>query len=275
MLRLLRPYLNVVETLMAASEQPSAPGSVPYQQSDVIRTYKQGGTKEAEIRQKEEEEDRKKRRTNGHASPIPPSSATFEQGPTPQLSTTRTGRDRSDSEVDVPLDSPADEERAFQMSTTEAPEDDLGDVTHTSIGDESRLDGARTPTMANGHGVLQSEFLRRSQSSKAQPSSSSVWASIIASAVDHSDEHVTKSVFDTMRPLTTRLIHLFDHRMIRSLAFAAQHFGMSPPGVFRSSLPGTEIMDGSIFVRVGRPESSCTLAQTVDGCFTACRHIDA
>ena len=39
-------------------------------------------------------------------------------------------------------------------------------------------------------------------------------------------------------------------RMIRSLAFAAQNFGMAPPGVYTSSIRGTEIIDGTIFVRV-------------------------
>ena len=38
--------------------------------------------------------------------------------------------------------------------------------------------------------------------------------------------------------------------MIRSLAFAAQHFGLTPPGVFTGALYGTDRMDGTIFVRV-------------------------
>lgn len=38
--------------------------------------------------------------------------------------------------------------------------------------------------------------------------------------------------------------------MVRSLVFASQNFGMAPPGAYRSALPGTEEMDGTIFIRV-------------------------
>lgn len=55
------------------------------------------------------------------------------------------------------------------------------------------------------------------------------WMKVLASAVDHHDEHVTKAV--------------------RSLFFAATHFGHSEKGMFTSSLPGTEAMDGTIFIR--------------------------
>ncbi|GAA5833564.1 hypothetical protein JCM3766R1_002575 [Sporobolomyces carnicolor] len=55
------------------------------------------------------------------------------------------------------------------------------------------------------------------------------WMKVLHSAVDHDDEHVTKTV--------------------RSLYFAASHFDTSPPGYFTSSLPGSQTMDGSIFIR--------------------------
>ncbi|BGP25600.1 hypothetical protein Rt10032_c06g2983 [Rhodotorula toruloides] len=55
------------------------------------------------------------------------------------------------------------------------------------------------------------------------------WMKALASAVDHHDEHVTK--------------------VVRSLFFAATHFGHSEKGMFTSSLPGTEAMDGTIFIR--------------------------
>lgn len=38
-------------------------------------------------------------------------------------------------------------------------------------------------------------------------------------------------------------------RMIRSLAFAAQHFGLTPPGSWHCSLPGSHLLDGTAFVR--------------------------
>lgn len=55
------------------------------------------------------------------------------------------------------------------------------------------------------------------------------WMKVLQSAVDHDDEHVTK--------------------VVRSLYFAASHFDTSPPGYFTSSLPGSQMMDGSIFIR--------------------------
>lgn len=58
---------------------------------------------------------------------------------------------------------------------------------------------------------------------------SNPWMRVLASAVDHDDEHATK--------------------VVRSLYYAATHFGTSEKGIFTSSLPGTELMDGSIFIR--------------------------
>ena len=61
------------------------------------------------------------------------------------------------------------------------------------------------------------------------------WLKVLQSAVDHDDEHVTK--------------------VVRSLYWAATQFGASPRGMFTSSLPGSEDMDGTIFIRgeLGRP----------------------
>ena len=55
------------------------------------------------------------------------------------------------------------------------------------------------------------------------------WLKVLQSAVDHDDEHVTK--------------------VVRSLYWAATQFGASPRGMFTSSLPGSEDMDGTIFIR--------------------------
>ncbi|GAA6009671.1 hypothetical protein JCM11491_001054 [Sporobolomyces phaffii] len=55
------------------------------------------------------------------------------------------------------------------------------------------------------------------------------WMKVLQSAVDHGDEHVTKTV--------------------RALYYAASHFDTSPPGYFTASLPGTHAMDGSVFIR--------------------------
>ena len=64
---------------------------------------------------------------------------------------------------------------------------------------------------------------------------SNPWMRVLASAVDHDDEHATK--------------------VVRSLYYASQHFGTSQKGMFTSSLPGSELMDGSIFIRGASPPS--------------------
>lgn len=61
------------------------------------------------------------------------------------------------------------------------------------------------------------------------PYSTNPWLKVLQSAVDHDDEHVTK--------------------VVRSLYWAATQFGASPRGMFTSSLPGSEDMDGTIFIR--------------------------
>lgn len=55
------------------------------------------------------------------------------------------------------------------------------------------------------------------------------WMKVLQSAADHDDEHVTK--------------------VVRALYWAATQFGSSPKGLFTSGLPGTEDMDGTIFIR--------------------------
>ncbi|GAA5857301.1 hypothetical protein JCM9279_005126 [Rhodotorula babjevae] len=68
-----------------------------------------------------------------------------------------------------------------------------------------------------------------SRSQLDEDDGSNPWMRVLASAVDHDDEHATK--------------------VVRSLYYAAQHFGASQKGMFTSSLPGSELMDGSIFIR--------------------------
>lgn len=80
---------------------------------------------------------------------------------------------------------------------------------------------------ANGfHGSAEEE---EEQDDERVDEAANPWMKVLASAVDHHDEHVTK--------------------VVRSLFFAATHFGHSEKGMFTSSLPGTEAMDGTIFIR--------------------------
>ncbi|SCV73436.1 BQ2448_7362 [Microbotryum intermedium] len=96
---------------------------------------------------------------------------------------------------------------------------------------ESGSDGVpKTPQVdANGRLRLEEELAEATDTPMDLLGGGNPWSTVLASAVDHPDDHVAK--------------------VIRSLAFAATHFGQSPAGFYQSSLPGTEIMDGSIFIR--------------------------
>jgi hypothetical protein len=63
----------------------------------------------------------------------------------------------------------------------------------------------------------------------AVPTSVNPWTAIIASAQDHPDEHLTK--------------------LVRSLVYASTLFGTAAPGIFRCALKGSDLLDGSVFIR--------------------------
>ncbi|KDE09872.1 hypothetical protein MVLG_00270 [Microbotryum lychnidis-dioicae p1A1 Lamole] len=88
----------------------------------------------------------------------------------------------------------------------------------------------KTPQVdANGRLRLEEELAEATETPLDLLGGGNPWSTVLASAVDHPDDHVAK--------------------VIRSLAFAATHFGQSPAGFYQASLPGTEVMDGSIFIR--------------------------
>lgn len=171
-----RPFLYINEVLMAATPYPQPPYSQPYSRGAISRWLEKGGTEEVEIRNKalREKEDststpeipsvqEAKQYVAANGLPLEPSPAPQSNGD-------------SSSEVDVPLDSPAEEKEA-----------------HLSVpqnGDESiEEDGARTPRVSNSHGRSPSP----SEDTWRENKSAAVcWARIIASVVDHSDEHTTK-----------------------------------------------------------------------------------
>ncbi|GAA5955384.1 hypothetical protein JCM10213_002868 [Rhodosporidiobolus nylandii] len=86
-------------------------------------------------------------------------------------------------------------------------------------------DGKPLPFAEGGEGIAAAA----EETMRGLEEGSNPWMRVLQSAVDHDDEHVTKAV--------------------RSLYFAATHFGASPKGMYPSSLPGTNEMDGSIFIR--------------------------
>lgn len=85
----------------------------------------------------------------------------------------------------------------------------------------------------------------------ANPSRSDVaWPRMLASAVDHPDDHFAKvCTVSLLRAHEDEKLTKGEQQVIRSLSFAAANFGHSPKGLYHSALPGTELMDGSIFVR--------------------------
>lgn len=161
----------------------------------------------------------------------------------------------SDNEhVEIPLDTPSPTKE--KVDPMEVVKESFQEISVTEDGDS---DGYRTPRQGNGGSTFSnrsdhespSPSVRRAQ--KAPTTSTAAWANIITTAVDHSDEHVTKSVQCQLvwrHKASTDFTHC--HRMIRSLVFAAQNFGMAPPGVHRSNLRGSEQLDGSVFIRVCR-----------------------
>ncbi|KAK4047499.1 hypothetical protein OIV83_005412 [Microbotryomycetes sp. JL201] len=82
-------------------------------------------------------------------------------------------------------------------------------------------------------GALQRAIVERGLSKASTetngPDGVNPWFAIHSAAIDHPDEHVTK--------------------VIRSLSFAAQHFGTRPKGYFESRLPEVDQLDGTAFVR--------------------------
>ncbi|GAA5989516.1 hypothetical protein JCM11641_005558 [Rhodosporidiobolus odoratus] len=99
------------------------------------------------------------------------------------------------------------------------------------------VDGLPLPSAEHGEGG--SEVLREleegdgkgcaARTETGRDEGSNAWMTVLRSAVDSGDEHVTK--------------------VIRSLFFAATHFGSSPKGMWQSSLRGTSELDGSVFIR--------------------------
>ncbi|GAA5919707.1 hypothetical protein JCM6882_008438 [Rhodosporidiobolus microsporus] len=92
--------------------------------------------------------------------------------------------------------------------------------------DKSPLPFSEEAEGANGqHGLGEGEL----GAAGGREEGSNPWMRVLQSAVDHDDEHVTKA--------------------IRSLYYAAVHFGSSPRGMYQATLPGVNQMDGTIFIR--------------------------
>ena len=205
---------------MQATAYPAPPGAVPAVRGAIQRCIGKGGTEEVKLREESEskakEEESRPSASHSSSTPTPTnqdqadgsgkdSNGTAASGPeiTPNGQRESTTRKRSDSTVEVSLDSPTHEkvEPAFESIPEEGDQKESSDLKVETTGGaaEPEDDALKTPTKASprlnraeqaskseANEPTQNARVRRSQSSAAS------WASILASAVDHTDEHTTK-----------------------------------------------------------------------------------
>lgn len=219
-----RPYLYIQETLMAVDDLPSPPSE------DATRP---GAIARAIVKEEQKAKEEAAQSTCAKGASEASSHTRLNHG----ADTATTGSDKidaastGDEQVEVSLNSPSPTEE--KADPTEIVTESFEDI---QVNDDSNTDGHRTPKQTNGHATFATDSTDSLQSDlkpsrhRQAATSTSAWSDIITAAVDHSDEHVTK--------------------MIRSLVFAAQHFGMAPAGVHRSGLRGSELLDGSVFIRL-------------------------
>ncbi|BGP41181.1 hypothetical protein JCM10449v2_005155 [Rhodotorula kratochvilovae] len=117
-----------------------------------------------------------------------------------------------------------DESRRDKHHDPEDPSAGGGPGSSQNVANDGFVDSPSTPKAQ--HAL---PFPAPGEEGEHEDDGSNPWMRVLASAVDHHDEHATK--------------------VVRSLYYAATHFGRSQKGMFTSSLPGTELMDGSIFIR--------------------------
>ena len=157
-----RPFPYIRETLMSATAFPEAPSN-DTSSSTAIQLAVQKGTEEINVKK-----DRQRNVQVDEGQPV------AIQYPSPKSEPNR--QSSGSSQVDIPLDSPAQEEdhSLFMNGIEEVEEDNL-----------------RTPRLGSNFRDQLPLHANASLPSKSK-SSSTVWAGLIASAVDHTDVHVTK-----------------------------------------------------------------------------------
>lgn len=112
------------------------------------------------------------------------------------LQTSSNGTPNGDEHVDVPLDTPpaSSEEQKHPMESVRESFEDV------AVNDDGDSEGHRTPRQGNGHATFSTQLVQMlqeassSRSDRQAASSAAAWSDITKAAVDHSDEHVTKSV---------------------------------------------------------------------------------
>ena len=154
---------------MAATAHPVSPAAQFHAVSAIQRTTQNGGTEEAKIKGKEELKER---------TELKQEEAKQESQIQKQTSRQASGASGDGSSVvDIPLDSPAQEQQpAFVMTS------------HKSDLSEDELKTPRLGSNTSGRSAPNS----KGSLNREGRNSPSIWAGLIASAIDHPDENVTK-----------------------------------------------------------------------------------
>lgn len=188
----LRPYLYIQETLMAADDLPAPPQA---------GSGGSGAIQRAILEQEKKAGESAHHPANGESTSTGSSArSSGRQGKSLDTARESPGPAFSDSDhVEIPLNTPPPaNEEADPMAAVKDTFEEIS-VTEHSDGDS---DGHRTPRQGNGRSTPANSSSSESPSSLPQAaraarrmtSSAAAWTNIIAAAVDHSDEHVTKSV---------------------------------------------------------------------------------
>lgn len=168
---------------MAANELPCAPSKSSAGPGAIFQAI----TKE-ERKAKEQRTEVDVQKGGNFTLPEASDNSTKEANDSPMKSD---GSASGDDHVDIPLNTPpASDDKEDPMEVTQAFEE-------VSVTEDGDSEGHRTPRQSNG--TFSNQLSPRSQSpSNFRPerpatSSTAAWSDIVTAAVDHSDEHVTKS----------------------------------------------------------------------------------
>jgi hypothetical protein len=155
---------------MAATAFPCAPNAISADKGAIERG----------IEKEEEEKQKKAVETSSDGTADTKDGSVSDEAVQDQTNGSGEAESNSETHVDVPLDSPVEAKETDPMHEVTLPPD------------EEEGDGHKTPTQSNGNGFSRPSSPKRKQRQRQAASSSAAWSDIITSAIDHTDEHVTK-----------------------------------------------------------------------------------
>ena len=160
---------------MAATPHPAPPNAVPWDEGAVQKGIKREGTAEVKIKNEAVKKEQKKPEDE-------PASDTKPEDSSDQDANRPRSTSNADSVVEVSLDSPAQEKS----------EPDFSETPDTTVNGKD-ADALKTPTRAMSPMQPLSPVDKPDRKGKGRAvSAAATWSSIIASVVDHTDEHTTK-----------------------------------------------------------------------------------